>query len=115
MDKRGLREELLAASKALVLLQASWTAERQGGWTGEGRCPGCLVWPLVPPPWGFQGPDLQGCRDPGEDRLCVATERSDLRTHGGTRGAGLELRGAAGHARRATCWVSPGSSTGSTG
>lgn len=38
MDKGGLREEPLAASKALVLLEASWTAERQGGW-GGGQVP----------------------------------------------------------------------------
>lgn len=38
-DKGGPREELLAASKGIVPQEASWMADCQGGWTGEGRAP----------------------------------------------------------------------------
>ena len=71
MDKRGLREELLAASKALVLLQVSWTAERQGGWTGEGQVPRLPCVALGPSSVGIPGPRPPGLQGPrGRQAVC---------------------------------------------
>lgn len=71
MDKGGLREELLAASKALVLLGASWTAERQGGWTGEGQVPRPPCVAFGPSSVGIPGPQTPGLQGPwGRQAVC---------------------------------------------